>query len=350
LLTSKLIIRKMASLTNANIMTLIYENFIPDYRTIADIKNNLLCQVILKSIDYTKFYKAIGKSSILLEDKIPFPKITLLADDNLIITGDYNLRIVNTDNYKTLRTIEQGSYISSIVTLPDNKIAVICDEINLIKILNANEDFECIKIIGSEDQYYSRLSVLSNGDLACKVKINSGPVFIIYHYDIDYNHSKVLYETIDHFNCITSLSNNTIAAGSNNDNLIYIYDANDDYKCIKKLSDHKHWINALLFVPKRNLLISTSNEGKINLWDCSNDYCHFKSLFTQKSIYCLTLLSGGYFASGGLDGIKIYHLTSLRLINHINKENSTNCLKQLKDNRLISTTVNDTVTVWSYAS
>jgi WD40 repeat protein len=95
------------------------------------------------------------------------------------------------------------------------------------------------------------------------------------------------------------------------------------------------------------MLISGSNDGVINIWNESEFNC-IKTIATYKAIYCLLLLANGYFASGGRDGVKIYNLKDDEIVKHID-ECSTNCLKQLKDNRIISVTRNDgTITIWNY--
>jgi WD40 repeat protein len=70
--------------------------------------------------------------------------------------------------------------------------------------------------------------------------------------------------------------------------------------------------------------------------------------FSQKSVCCLTLLSGGYFASCGYDGIKIYDWEDFEQINHLSEDRIDSC-KQLKDGRIVSTILNDhIVTIWNY--
>jgi WD40 repeat protein len=333
----------MPTMANANIMKLVFKNITSPQKILTEIRNKTLYNVILRTTDYDKIYKSMGKSKVpLLGCKADYPKITLLSNDNAATAcWDGKLKIFDTKNYKCIKTVEGVTEIQSMVTLSNNNIAVCAS--HHIKVFDTSRDYECIKTISVK---YDRLFVLSNGDLASKAYINQYSI-VIYHHDTDYDSFKELAEAEDGFMCITSISKCNVAVGSYKSLLIYIYDIEDDYKCLKKLSGHKDWILDIVFDNRNKLLISGSNDGVINIWNESEFSC-IKTIATSKAIYFLLLLANGYFASGGRDGVKIYNLKDYETVKHID-ECSTNCLKQLKDNRIISVTRNDgTITIWNY--
>jgi WD40 repeat protein len=191
--------------------------------------------------------------------------------------------------------------------------------------------------------------VLSNGDIATHGRIYNRSM-IIYHRNSEYDTFKELSNNkpMDTFNCITSLSDNNTAVNSIRENVIYVYDMGDDYKCVKEFLSYQNWIHELLYIRQNSLLISGSIDRKIKFWSVNDDYNCIKTIITHEAVYYLLLLSGGYFASGGVDGIKIYHMKSYELINHLDKHYSTTSFKQLDDNRIISSSSDGAVMIWNY--
>jgi hypothetical protein len=82
----------MASLTNENILTLIYKTYMLNNYILIDTKSKTLCSIILKIIRYKSLYEAMGKSKITIFDETRSPKIALLEEyDRIVIHMDKSL-------------------------------------------------------------------------------------------------------------------------------------------------------------------------------------------------------------------------------------------------------------------
>jgi WD40 repeat protein len=339
-LTIKNNLLKMTILTNTNIIKLIFETFISPQHLLNNITNKTICSVILKTLDYLQIYKALGKSKDILADKVTLP--TLLLDNNIITKSGGELKIYNTDNYQCTKSLKYYSHILSMVELPYNHIAI--SSSNEITILDINAKYMCIKKLPIKiSQKYGFLFVLPNSDLGCIVNYTK---VIIFYQDTDYTTSKEFTTEGQRSSCVTSLSNRMIAIGSHC--LINVYNVlSDELKCLKRLRGCFTGVTALIYISRNNLLISGADR-KIYFWDVNSDFSCVNVVEVEDEIYSLCLLSGGYLAYGGLNGITIYNLKSYVLVIHIFNENAVIDLKQLKDNRLYSGSSDNVGVFWNY--
>jgi WD40 repeat protein len=120
----------------------------------------------------------------------------------------------------------------------------------------------------------------------------------------------------------------------------------DDYKCLRTLISY--YVTKLIHIEKENLMVSGSREGKINIWNLS-DYQCIHMLNAYGEVCSLLLLPGGFYASGLYDGsIKIWEIKGHRSVNILeSKKQVVTSLLMLKDNRLISSTGESTITIWN---
>jgi hypothetical protein len=75
-------------------------------QTLQNIKNNLICNVILRTLNFRKIYASMGTTNIILINKLYSPKVTLLSD-GLVVTASHDgeLRLFDVNNYKYIKTL-----------------------------------------------------------------------------------------------------------------------------------------------------------------------------------------------------------------------------------------------------
>jgi WD40 repeat protein len=326
----------MAFLSNENIIKLVYDNFLITLRLFSIAKNKIISNVILRAIDYNKIYKTIGKSQHLLDNMGYHRTITLLPNDTIIVPNESKLKVFDINTTYCIQTVYSPEIIQSIVSLPDNKIAI-CTYLNII-IYDTSLNFTPIKVISLPKKCYcfEKLFVLSNGDLASIIYLHQYSI-VIYDQSSDYNKLKVLNPEYDHLMCIVSVSNNRVAVSTYEIRTINIFDVAGDYKCLNKLYGYESSINDLLFIPQSNVLVSGAADGSIMIWSMDDNIYLINRIFTHQAISCLLLLKNGFFATGGYNGIEIYNWVYFKVIKQVSGF-STKYLKQMKDDRIVSAT------------
>jgi WD40 repeat protein len=175
---------------------------------------------------------------------------------------------------------------------------------------------------------------LPNNDIACTIFLNKPVSIVIYHSNYNYQSFKLLADPREPYMSITGLSGNHCAILTIS-NHVHIYDdiTKDNPKCIKKI----HTFQSLLFVPKSNLLLAANTLDRILVLNPNDEFNCVCKIDTEHTVYCFALLSGGFFATGGIREIKIWDLKTYKCIKSMNKWYSVNSLLLMEDCRLVFT-------------
>jgi hypothetical protein len=100
-------------------------------------------------------------------------------------------------------------------------------------------------------------------------------------------------------------------------------------------------------VPKSNLLLAAHNFTRILVLNPDDEFNLVCYIDTEDTVYCFSLLPGGFFATGGFGGIKIWDLKTYKCIKCMDKWYLVNSLLLMEDCRLVFT-YNKSVSILNY--
>jgi WD40 repeat protein len=265
---------------------------------------------------------------------------------------DKKLKFWDLNEYKCLKTLEEDCNITSVITLPELKIAT--SSRRRIKIFSIN-DYECIKTIEFEEyDGFSHLLLLPDETLACSAYFQRKPQLLIFDCNNDFVKIKQTIVLPGHIVVfvfqLMNLSNNRFASSSD-DSIIRIWDVIGCH-CIGELALQRSMRKAtLIFVERDNLLLSGTQETIIKVWSLETFQCIQNVEIKIDGIYSFLLLPNGYLACGSYYSgeIMIMDLSNHECFNIFDEGNrcTVNSLKLLDDKRIISTSQN-IITIWNY--
>jgi WD40 repeat protein len=179
----------MKNLTNGNLMTLItliFTSFTPkaNNNILSDIKNKTISKAILVLADYKKIFKSIELDFVIAKSETKLSSIALLPNGNIISAShdkELTLWNINDNNCKFVKTKQ---FVSSLLTLPEDKFASCSYQHNHINIwdVKTDSDPECIKNINTYEgcKYISSLFLLSDLNIACSAKFEESIRILIF--------------------------------------------------------------------------------------------------------------------------------------------------------------------------
>jgi WD40 repeat protein len=142
----------MLSFTNEKLLTLIFTSFTPkaNNNILSGIKSKTISKAILVLTDYKKIFKSIELDFVMAMPEKEFSNIALLSNGNIIsISHDNSLKLWNINDNNCIRLLSSEQFVSSLLTLPENKFAYCSYPNNHINIwkMKADSNPECIKTI-----------------------------------------------------------------------------------------------------------------------------------------------------------------------------------------------------------
>jgi WD40 repeat protein len=304
----------MANLANDYLFSLIFSNFSLNRRdeVFTNIKNKAISRTILNLTDYKTIFKSIELDKVIYtEHQITYA--SSLTGSNIITASNEKAFLLWNMNSVEFITFKATEVIGSLIELPNGNIASCSQTSCCINIWDSKNSFKCIKstyINGYKGLY--ALLLLSNSNIACSAKSNTGNFILILDSDNAYKCIKAFDEHTLSIVTLINLPDNRVASGSYDTN-IKIWDL-DKYLCLKTLSGHNKGLKSLLFAEKSKLLISGSRDETIKFWEL-NDYNCIKTIQLCGSIRSLLLLPGGYFAAGGNREINIWDIKTFECVN-----------------------------------
>jgi WD40 repeat protein len=140
-------------LHNENILKLAFDNFDPgnNQKLLGKATNETITKIILSILNFEKMFKSIGKNRIILKGHESWITSAILLSENLMLSSsnDNTLRVWNINNYSCVATIQEETYMNSLLKLPDGNIALACSL--AIKIRNVNDGLYCIKFLAFKE-------------------------------------------------------------------------------------------------------------------------------------------------------------------------------------------------------
>ena len=285
---------------------------------------------------------------------------------------------------KNIKTItEHITSIYSRILLKDQKVASCQEKDNAIRIYDSINDFRCSQVI-NRSNYITSICQLEDGTIASSSIDNS---ITIGNYTIPLAHQDFIYTII-------TLPNNRIASCSS-DESIKIWKSNPPYSDtpIKELNGHEYSVFSLLYIKERDIMVSGSVDETIRFWNMSTYQCESViSCLKSYAVHSIYQIDCNRVIIGGIKTFSVVNINTMRIEKTIKdesleyifcfaklKDNNTilcgcsrgmfcfydmktqqyqitkeyhsddiNCLLVLDDNRIISSSSDKTMKVWTY--
>ncbi len=313
------------------------------------VKNKLNTEIDLKEIN------KLGETLVSLQHKIeltiskldhlnfkPNNPIELnceLSENNILLScsSDNTIKVWNSYNGESIRTLKVPKASSEMVILNDELIAFGCDD-NSIKIYDRNNGI-LVRTLPINAKIKT-LAVLKDENLiACLI---DGSIRIINN--LNGTTTKILIGHTDTVFALTILNDYLLASGSK-DETIKIWNSSNG-SLVRTLNGHSGSVMSLVLLNSMTLA-SGSRDTTIKLWNINTGKL-INTLYGHTSyVAALTVLKDGKLVSGSGDKtIKIWN--SMDLIRTLNANDPIYCLAILKDGiTLASGSFNGTIKLWN---
>jgi WD40 repeat protein len=333
----------MLKLKNENIIKLIISNYClhDTKRILTGAFNKVLSSAMIRTLDYEKYFRALGKGYTLLKGHSGMIYSLIAMNNSQIITAskDTKIKIWNINTKLCIKTLEYHSdRVNCVIRLASNLIASCSDDGN-INIFNAEEDYNCIKTIPLESGI--RKLFMLKGNLACSTFYQTAYSILVFDINNNYNLLKVFKAHPHRISSLVTIGEQ-FATGSHDDT-IKIWNYNNESACLYTLTGHENMVQTLAFDQRKWLLISGSNDKSIKVWDVRNGWHCTETINDahKDGVLSLLILTNSLFASGSYDKtIKIWNSYTFECVNVIK---DIMCgfrnLMLLEDNRLAASTV-----------
>jgi WD40 repeat protein len=317
------------------------------------VNNKLITSKLLNILTYDKIFRSVWRDGIILTGHVDsIKRLALLPDGTILSSGPRMLKFWNPVNDKCIGTVEEYISMSSVILLPQWKLAI--SSCSGIKIRLAKDDYQCIRNINLEgcSDYFSLL-LLNNGNLLCSVLKDTSTNFMVLDSINDYICIKDIQAHSNWATPLVNLSDNKFASASY-ENCINLWDIDNNYKLLKKLDGHTSFVKALCFSAKDNVLLTGSYDGTIRFWDVETYECLKVLKINYDGISQIILLPNGYFVFGTYSqvfrsGSAIYDMKSYKCVNTLEgHKGKVTCFLLLKDQRLVSGSEDRTAIIWEY--
>jgi WD40 repeat protein len=236
--------------------------------------------------------------------------LLMISNDRLASgSWDKTIKIWDLNIYKSIITLNKHEgIIICLKLLSNNKLASGSDD-KTINIWNLN-NYSCIQTINANSGNVSCLLYTINNQL-----VSTHDAYIkIWNLEdsLNINLKATLRGHSGEIQCLTLLSNDLFASGSN-DNSIKIWNLSK-YDCLKTLEEHKDSVNLIMSLPNKNFA-SSSWDKTIKIWNLKDFSCLTTIKRYCDGIYSLMYLTNNKLVSLGGDmyGKKIreYRIWSL---------------------------------------
>ena len=230
------------------------------------------------------------------------------------------------NNIKTIT--EHITSIYSFILLIDKKIASCQEKDNTIRIYDPINNFNCAQVI-KRSHFITSICQLEDGTISSSSIDNS---ITIGNYTIPHAHQDFIY-------AIITLPNNRIASCSS-DESIKIWKSNPPYSDtpIKELKGHEYSVFSLLYIKEKDIMISGSVDETIRFWNMSTYQCESViSCLHSYGVHSIYQIDCDRVIIGGNKTFSIVNINKMIIEKTIKDESLEyfNCFAKLKDNKTI---------------